>query len=137
MLMFPSDEWCKVFADVLNNSPEHARDGKNYVGTDIWVVLPDEGLDKPVRMFFSFDHGKVLEACVLPEGEERAVDSITSAPLSVWRKMNQRKLNPIPALVRGQIKIEGRLGLAQTMREIKFVQSIFDHALRIQAEFPS
>jgi len=134
MVLFPSEAWCRVLADTLNNSAEYLRNAGDYVGTSTWVITPDGALTKTVRLYFSFDHGKLIETGVIPAGETRPMDNTITAPLSVWRKVAEGKLNPMPALVRGQLKLEGKA--MQVMRNVKAVQSLFDHVLRIPTEFP-
>ncbi len=134
MVLFPSEEWCRVLADTLNHSPAHLKDAGDYVGTSTWVITADGALTKTVRLYFSFDHGKLVETGVIPEGETRQTDDTTTAPFSVWRKIAEGKLNPIPAIVRGQLKLEGKS--MHVMRNVKAVHSLFEHALRIPTEFP-
>lgn len=134
MVLFPSEEWCHALADLLNHSPEHVKNAGDYVGTSTWVITPDGAWTKTVRLYFSFDHGKLIETGVIPEGEIRPTDDTTTAPLNVWRRVAEGKLNPMPALVRGQLKLEGKT--MHVMRNVKAVQSLFEHVLQIPTEFP-
>lgn len=134
MVLFPSEEWCHALADLLNHSPEHLQDAGDYVGTSTWVITADGALTQTVRLYFSFDHGKLIETGVIPAGEPRETDDTTTAPLGTWRKVVEGKLNPVPALVRGQLKLEGRA--MHVLRNVKAVHSLFEHVLRIPTEFP-
>lgn len=134
MALFPSQEWFRTLVETLRSSPDWARDGKDYVGTSIWVITPDGSFTQTVRFFISYDHGRVPEAYVMAEGEPRAAENTTTGPLGVWRRVVEGELNPTPALLRGQLKMEGMS--IKVIRNVKTLQSLFEHAARVPTEFP-
>ncbi len=133
MPKFPSDEWIKAFADELNQSPEYAEAAKNWEGDVCYVVLPDGPLKEPVYFYTDPWHGHVRNAYMSREAPTKKATFVMSAPFSVWRKLIEGKLNPIPALARQQIKLEGNL--VKMMRTTKAVQATFECVTRVPTEF--
>ncbi len=135
MAVFPSQAWCQELQTTINVSDSFYKAAKDYSGKSIWVINPDEGLDRPVYLFFSWDHGKLVETGEIPDRQARECDDTTTAPFSIWQRVLEGKLNPTPAIVRGQLKIEGKA--IKIMRNVKVVQALFDHVLKMQAENPA
>lgn len=135
MALFPSQEWCDLLKETLNSSPDWARDGKDYVGTSIWVITPEGSLTQPVRYYFAYEPGLMAEAYVMAVGETREAQNTNTASLGTWRRILEGKLNPTPAIARGLLKVEGTS--MKAMRNVKAVQSLFEHALRLPTEFPN
>lgn len=134
MPKFPSNEWIKAFADEMNKSPEYAEANKNWEGDVCYVVLPDGPLREPVYFYVDAWHGHVRNAYMSHEPPATKVAFIMSAPYSVWRKLIEGKLNPIPALARQQIKLEGNL--VKLMQTTKGAQATFECVTRVPTEFP-
>ncbi len=135
MALFPSQEWFSALVETLTHSPEWAKDAKDFVGTSIWVITPEGSFTQTVRFYIAYDHGRIPKAYVMPEGDAREAENTTTAPLGIWRRIIEGKLNPTPALLRGQLKIEGMS--IKVIRNVKTLQSLFEHALRIPTEFPT
>jgi|YNPNPStandDraft_1061719.scaffolds.fasta_scaffold168563_1 putative sterol carrier protein len=132
MPRFPSEEWIKAFADELNNSPEYAEANKDWEGDVCYVVLPDGPIKEPVYFYVDVWHGHVRDAYMSREPIKTAF--VISAPFSVWRKLIEGKLHPIPAMAKQQIKVEGNL--IKLMRISKGVQATFECVIRVPTEFP-
>ncbi len=135
MALFPSEAWCKELQTTINNDDTFFRAAKDYTDRSIWVINPDETLTHPVYLYLFVDHGKMIEACEIPARDARDSDDTATAPFSVWRRMMEGRLNPTPAIVRGQLKIEGKA--MHIMRNVKTVQSLFEHVLKMSCEFPA
>lgn len=134
MAIFPSQEWCNVLAETLNTNPDFAKNSTGYVGTSMWVVTPQGSFNQTVRIFTSFDHGHVCEAYVMADGDTREAENTATAPLDVWSRILKGKLHPMPAVMRGQLKLEGKS--MKVIRNVRGIQTLFEHALHIPTEFP-
>lgn len=134
MAVFPSQAWLDVLKETLNTSPDWAKDAQDYVGTSIWVITPDGSLTRPVRLYMAYEPSGLAKAYVMAEGETREAQNTNTASLGTWRQMIEGKLNPAPAIMRGELKVDGPF--MNAIRDIRAIQALFEHAWRIPSEFP-
>ena len=58
---------------------------------------------------------------------------VMSGPYSKWKQVTQAQLNPIQALMTGQMKLKGNM--AMVMKHVKAAQEIIRACTRIDTEF--
>ena len=54
-------------------------------------------------------HGQCRNASVVRDGDHKAPEFTISAPLSKWRKVIEKNLNPIQGLITRQLILKGNL----------------------------
>ncbi len=134
MLRFDSDEWIKALCQELNGSEAYAQAAKNWEGDFYFIVEPGGAMTEPVIFYIDLWHGKCREAkLITDEGEKQPVFRM-SAPLSSWRKVIEKKLDPIQGLMTRQLKLKGNM--AMIMRNVKAAQELVNCCTLVPTEFP-
>ena len=106
---FPSDAWLKAMMEDLNASESYLEAAKNWEGDFHFVVHPGGTLEKTVVLYMDLWHGDCREAGVVTDESAKAPEFRISAPMSVWRKVIEKKLDPIQGLMTGQLKLKGNM----------------------------
>ena len=134
MLRFDSGEWIEALCQELNESEAYAQAAKNWEGDFYFIVEPGGAIKEPVIFYIDLWHGKCREAkLITDEGEKQPVFRM-SAPLSSWRKVIEKKLDPIQGLMTRQLKLKGNM--AMIMRNVKAAQELVECCTHIETEFP-
>ncbi len=131
-IKFPSDDWIKELARLLNASPAYEKAGKSWEGDFVFVVEPDDALPQPAYLYLDLFHGKSREAAQMSSRTERIAQYTLSAPFGTWRQVTEGKLNPIQGLMTRKLKIQG--DMLQIMRYPKAVKEIVDCCMQIPTE---
>ena len=58
---------------------------------------------------------------------------VISAPLGVWKKVIEKKLDPIQGLIKRQLKLKGNL--CKIMRAVKAAQELVSCTTKVSTEF--
>ncbi len=111
MLVFPSREWCEEVVRLVNADPESVEAGEGWVG-DFGVVVEREAgkLERSFTIHCVPRDGKIHNLRLLEdpdELEEIEPRYLARAPYSVWKALIQQTLDPIEALVRRRISVDG------------------------------
>ena len=134
MIKFPSDEWIKALCQELNRSEAYAQAAKRWEGDFYFIIEPEGEIEEPVIFYVDLWHGTCREAkLVADEGEEQPAFRM-SAPLSAWRKVIEKKLDPIQGLMTRKLKLKGNM--AMIMRNVKAAQELVNCCTLVPTEFP-
>ncbi|MBN1137812.1 MAG: SCP2 sterol-binding domain-containing protein [Anaerolineae bacterium] len=106
---FPSDEWIKALMVELNKSEAYHKSAKTWEGDFYFIATPGDSLTEPVIMYMDLWHGDCRAAGVVADESEKAPEFRISASLAVWRKVIEKKLDPIQGLMTGQLKLKGNM----------------------------
>ena len=132
---FPSAEWLDQLKEQLNTSPAYADAAKNWEGDFYFVIDPEKNspIDETVYLYMDLWHGECREAHRVTNKEEKSPAYIMSGPYGKWKKVVTAKLDPIQALVTGQLKLKGNM--VMVMKNVKAAQEIIRACTRIDASF--
>lgn len=132
---FPSDEWVKEFARLMNASKAYEESGKDWEGDWIFIVEADEAYPKTVYFFMGLYHGKVTDAAMIESETAREAQYFIRGSFSTWRKTISGKLDPIQGLMTRKFKLKGNL--MKVLRYPRSAKEMFNCVMRIDTEFPS
>lgn len=130
---FPSDAWIKAMMADLNQSAAYREAAKNWEGDFIFVVEPGGSLEQPVSLYMDLFHGECRAACQVDGGPAQAAFRL-SGPAAVWKKVMTKKLDPMQAMMTGQLKLTGNM--AVVMRNVRAAKELVESCTRIPTEFP-
>ncbi|HYH51083.1 MAG TPA: SCP2 sterol-binding domain-containing protein [Acidimicrobiia bacterium] len=116
----------EAMADLLNNDPAWADKGKaiNY------SMIFDYGPPVEKAFFVRFADGKVFDVKELTAADTEKADFVLSAAPDVWRGIFDQTINPTNALVKGQIKVKGKIGAL--LRHMTAFSYIIDAMTKIE-----
>ncbi len=132
---FPGDAWIKAMMENLNASAVYLEAARNWEGDFLFVVEPGGSLAQPVTLYMDLFHGKCREAFVVTESTVVKTPAFRlSGPVATWKKVMTRKLDPMQALITGQLKLSGNM--AVVMRNVRAAKELVESCTRIETEFP-
>jgi hypothetical protein len=116
----------EAMADLLNDDPVWAEKGQGINYSMIFAYGP------PVEktFFLRFADAKVLDVKELPSADAEPADFVLTAAPDVWRGIFEQTINPTNALVKGQIKVKGKI--AALLRHMTAFSYIIDAMTKIE-----
>lgn len=130
---FPSEAWIQAMQEDLNASQSYLDSAKNWEGDFVFVVEPGGTLESPVQLYMDLYHGKCREAFAV-DGREVTPAFRLSGPVATWKKVMTKKLDPMQAMMTGQLKLSGNMGVI--MRNVRAAKELVESCTRIPTEFP-
>jgi Putative sterol carrier protein len=111
MPKFPSKEWAEAFCQALNESSEYRSAASRWEGDIIFLAVnipPDAGVGDKVAMKFLLKYGNCHGSEVYTGDAITQADApyILEADYKTWLDVITGKLQPIPAMVLGKIKVK-------------------------------
>jgi len=136
MAMFTSAEWLNKFMDALNGSKAYADAATTWEGDFYMIVEAGGAVKAPVYMYLDLWHGKCRKVEIVTEKDKEKYkpEFILSAALPTWRKVAEKKVDPIQAIVTRQLKLQGNMG--KIMRAVKAAQELVNCVTKVQTEYP-
>ena len=132
-LKFGSEEWVKALDHELNTSQAYEDAAKTWEGDFYFVVDPEGTVTQPMYLYMDLWHGKCREAFVAMDKNAKNPAFVMSGKYSKWKLVVQAKLDPIQALMTGQLKLKGNM--VMVMKNVKAAQEIVRACTRIETEF--
>ncbi len=130
---FGSPEWVQALHDELNNSQAYEEAAKNWEGDFYFVVEPDGPITDTAYLYMDLWHGKSRAAYVVTDPKSKSPAFIMSGKYGKWKKVVMAQLDPIQALMTGQLKLKGPMPMI--MKNVKAAQEIVRACTRIDTEF--
>ena len=130
---FGSDEWVQALHNELNTSKSYEDAAKNWEGDFYFVVSPEGTVKAPMYLYMDLWHGKSREAFVAKEESSKKPAFVMSGLYGKWKKVVSAQLDPIQALMTGQLKLKGNM--VMVMKNVKAAQEIVRACTRIETEF--
>jgi putative sterol carrier protein len=84
-------------------------------------------------MYLDLWHGKCRDAFVVPDRAAKNPAFVINAPESVWRKVIDKKLDPIQGMMTRQLKLKG--DMVKIMKAVKAAKELVDSVTRVPTEF--
>jgi putative sterol carrier protein len=133
-LSFPSDEWIKAMMLDLNASKSYEESAKTWEGDFLFIVEPGGSLTQIVRLYMDLWHGKCRDAYEINDGVQLQAAFVLSAPVANWKKVMTKQLDPIQAMMTGQLKLKGNM--AMVMKNVRAAKELVESCTRIPTNFP-
>lgn len=131
---FPSETWIKTMMDDLNASAAYLEAAKNWEGDFYFIVEPAGSLENTRVLYMDLWHGKCRDAYEVADPADRTPVFRLSGSVAAWKKVMTKKLDPIQAMMTGQLKLQGNM--ATVMRNVRAAKELVESCTRIETEFP-
>ncbi|MBI5652453.1 MAG: SCP2 sterol-binding domain-containing protein [Chloroflexi bacterium] len=132
-IQFGSNEWVQALHNELNASEAYGEAAKNWEGDFYFVVEPEGEVKAPIYLYMDLWHGKSRAAFVVNDKREKNPAFVMAGPYSKWKKVVTAQLDPIQAMMTGQLKLKGNM--VMVMKNVKAAQEIIKACTRIETEF--
>ncbi|HEY1407994.1 MAG TPA: SCP2 sterol-binding domain-containing protein [Promineifilum sp.] len=134
-IRFATDEWGKALMDAVNKSDAYAKASANWEGDFYFVTTAGQGVEKDTYLYLDLWHGKARDAYVVSDPAAKKVAFELRAPLDVWRKVMEKKIDPIRGIMSGQLKLKGNM--MAVLKAPKSATELVACAMGIDTEWPS
>jgi len=131
---FPSDEWIKAMAEEVNKSEAYRKSAEKWEGDFYFIAEPGPGVPESVLLYIDLWHGEARSAFAVATEDEKSPEFIIRAPVSTWRRVIEKKLDPIQGMITGQLKLKGTM--SKIMRFPKAAAELVNCATKVPTEFP-
>ena len=133
-IKFPSKEWIEQFMDVVNNSQAYKEAARTWEGDFLFVIEPDEKLDKKQIYYLDLWHGDCRSVDYFEDGHELPTTEFEySGTYSNWLKVINGDIDPIKGILTGKFKLKGNKG--KVMRAAKAAMELVNSAQEVETEF--
>ena len=130
---FPSDAWVKAIMANLNASAAYQQAAEKWEGDFCFVIEPGGSLEKTVILYMDLWHGNCRDAYEV-NGTVPTPAFRLSGPAVIWKKVMTKKLDPIQAMMTGQLKLSGNM--VMVMKNVRAAKELVEACTRIPTEFP-
>jgi putative sterol carrier protein len=131
---FPTEEWVQAWVAEINKSESYRKSAASWEGDFYFVVEPGPGLAEAKRMYLDLWHGAARSGKLVLDESEETPEFVIRAPITTWRKVIDKKLDPIQGMVTGQLKLKGTL--SKIMRYPRAASELVNCATKVPTEFP-
>ena len=131
--VFPSAEWADQFKETINDSAAYASSAKKGEGDFYFTVEASGSMKTPAKLYVDLWHGKCREAYMVIDEGGKEPEFLISGPITTYRKIFEKKLDPIQALMSRQLKLNGNMG--KVMREVKVTLDLVNCAAAVGATY--
>jgi putative sterol carrier protein len=134
MPQFPSDEWIKALMQTVNESESYRESAKEWEGDFYFVV--NEGSDVPQDVYLYMDlwHGECREAYEATDPDAKTPEFVIRASVFAWRKVIEKKIDPIRALMTRQLKLTGTM--TKIMKQPKTAIELVNCCTLVETTWP-
>ena len=129
---FLSPEWTAAFMDAINASDAYAEAAQDWEG-DFYFIAELKNGGTHVS-YLDLWHGKCRDAYVVEDASAKSPEFEVSGKIPSWRKVIDKKIDPIQALITRQLKLKGNM--AKVLRSVKAAQELVNCATQVPTEFP-
>jgi len=134
MIEFATDEWAEAFMGVINESEAYAQAAKTWEGDFYFIVEAGENIPQPIYLYVDLWHGKCREAFATTDPSVKDPVFRMSGSLENWRRVIEKKLDPIQGLLTRRFKLKG--DMVKVMRAVKAAQELVNCTTLVSTEFP-
>jgi putative sterol carrier protein len=131
-ITFASPEWVAALKGAINNSAAYRDAAKTWEG-DFWFIVEAEG-DVPRRLIYlDLWHGECRNAFLAEDENAHNPEFRVSGNVKQWRRVVQREIDPIKALMTNTLKLKGNF--AKIMRSVRAAQELVLCAAAVPTSF--
>ncbi len=132
MYEFASDEWLQAFKDAVNHSKAYAEAAQTWEGDFLFVVDAGGPIAQPIAMYVDLWHGQ-CRAAERVTGEPPPTAFVINGPESSWRKVIEKRMDPIQALMTRQLKLQG--DMIKIMKAVKAAKELVECTTHVPTVF--
>jgi putative sterol carrier protein len=131
---FATDAWIRRLGEECNKSEAYREAAKNWEGDLYFIVEPEGRLQQAVYMYIDLYHGQCRQAFIPDDPANITPEFYISGPVSVWKAIAEKKLDPMKALFTRKISLKGNM--TKVMKNVKAANELVNCTTKFETEFP-
>jgi len=133
-IRFTTREWLEALMHEINNSQSYQEAARTWEGDFYFIIEPDGKFQTTVAYYMDLWHGKCRQIDVLDDTSKKSPEFSIKAPLGKWRRVIEKKLDPIQGMVTRQLVLKGNL--MKIMKYPKAALELVNCCTLVPTEFP-
>ena len=133
-IKFATDEWGKALMAAVNSSEAYAKAAANWEGDFYFITTAGHGIPQDTYLYLDLWHGKARDAYMVADPSSKHVAFELRAPIDVWRKVMEKKIDPIRGIMSGQLKLKGNM--MTVLKAPKAATELVACAMKVDTEWP-
>jgi putative sterol carrier protein len=136
MAVFGTLDWATAFMEAVNSSKAYEDAALSWEGDFYFIIEPGGSIKEPGYTYVDLWHGKCRKVDVVTEAnkDKYKPEFVLMASIGTWRKVAEKKVDSIQAIVTRQLKLTGNMG--KVMRAVKAAQELVNCVTKVQTEYP-
>ena len=133
-IRFTTREWLEALMHEINNSQNYQDAARTWEGDFYFIIEPDGKFQSRVAYYMDLWHGKCRQIDVIADTNQKSPEFSIKAPLGKWRRVIEKKLDPIQGMVTRQLVLKGNL--MKIMKYPKAALELVNCCTLVSTEFP-
>jgi putative sterol carrier protein len=133
-IKFMTEEWIKALMEEVNSSQGYREAARSWEGDFYFIVEPGNSGGDGVIYYMDLWHGECRSASVIADENEKDPEFRITASLDKWRRVIEKKLDPIQGMITRQLILKGNL--MKIMKAPKAAMELVNCCTRVPTEFP-
>lgn len=134
MIPFATPAWAAALKDAINASVTYREAARAWEGDFWFIVEPAHGeAGERILIYVDLWHGECRLCEIAADEGLRTPEFRISAERKNWRRVVEREIDPIRALMTGNLKLKGNM--AKVMRNVKAAQELVLCAAAVPTQF--
>lgn len=129
---FLTDEWAVAFQSAVNGSAAYQAAAETWEGDFYFIGELANGSQRV--LYLDLWHGQCRNAVIVASAGEKSPEFEVSGKIGSWKKVIEKKVDPIQALMTRQLKLKGNM--AKVLKSVKAAQELVNAATMVPTEFP-
>ncbi len=131
---FATDEWVQALKEEVNKSKGYREAAKNWEGDFCFVIDHLPGSAAPATLYMDLWHGECRDAFQANKPLAKEPDFVIEATVQNWRKVLEKKVDPIQAIIMRQLKLKGNM--MKVVKAPKAAMELVQCCTRIPTQWP-
>jgi putative sterol carrier protein len=130
-------EWAQAWRDQIGANAAYQAAARSWQWPLVLVMKADAGLGLPEErcIFLDLYQGECRDARVATAEDLAATPFLLSADPRTWRQVLERRLEPIPGLMRGKLRLV-KGSLASLLPYVMAAKELVESAARVDTSYP-
>lgn len=133
-ITFATDEWAKALMHEVNTSEAYKKAAANWEGDFYFITTKGQGIAEDTYLYLDLWHGEARDAYLVANPGAKQVAFELSAPVDVWRKVLEKKVDPIRGIMSGQLKLKGNM--MTVLKSPKAATELVAAAMKVDTDWP-
>ena len=126
-------EWVKQYEELIQNDADYKEAAKTWEGDFFFVIEPGGPISEEMIMYVDLWHGKCRAAETVTDRAAKDPAFVISASEPVWRKIIEKKLDPIQGMMTRQVKLKG--DMTKIMKAVKAAKELVECTTKVPTQF--
>lgn len=134
-IQFATDEWAKALMNEINNSDSYRKAAATWEGDFYFITTQGQGFPKDTYLYLDLWHGEARDAYLIDDPASKKVAFELRAPADVWRKVLEKKIDPIRGIMTRQLELKGNM--MTVLKNPKAATELVGCAMKVDTDWPA